>query len=172
MKLNKQDFDVLDGLLSKIGFGSYYDCIQVLRDIIYKIAYNFKPETRNNLENETDLYKIISLINRIASKNKRDLNKLEFIFKKVKESGTKNSIKQFVYVIEEIGEIAEILRILDGDERKSNKNKRDLASEIGDTLITLYLIAQFEDLDFHNILNNAIDKEYNRWKSKEVKIHK
>lgn len=97
-------------------------------------------------------------------KYKTYLDKLEFIFKKVKESGTKNSIKQFIYTVEEIGEIAEILRCLDGDVRKTDKDLNDLASEIGDTLITLYLITKFEDLDFFDILDKAIKKEYNRWR--------
>ena len=95
--------------------------------------------------------------------NKKKIKKLEYIFNSVKKSGTKNSIKQFIYTVEEIGEIAECLRCLDGDVRKKNKTKDDLASEIGDMLITLYLITKFEDLDFFNILEKAIDKEYNRW---------
>ena len=91
------------------------------------------------------------------------LDKLEFIFEKVKESGTKNSIKQFLYTVEEVGEIAEVLRSINGDLRKKNLDKNDLASEIGDTLITLYLITKFEDLDFFDILDKAIKKEYKRW---------
>ena len=91
------------------------------------------------------------------------IKKMEFIFKKVKESGTKNSTEQFIYTVEEIGEIAEVLRCLSGDIRKKNKTKNDLASEIGDTLITLYLITKFEDLNFFDILKNAISKEYYRW---------
>jgi len=97
---------------------------------------------------------------------KNEIKKLEFIYKKVQESGTKNSIEQFVYTVEEIGEIAEVLRCLNKDVRKKNKDKNDLGSEIGDTLITLYLITKFEDLDFFNIFKKAIDKEYNRWSAK------
>lgn len=92
-----------------------------------------------------------------------EIEKLESIFKKVKESGTKDSIEQFIYTVEEIGEIAEVLRSINGDLRKMNKTKYDLASEIGDTLITLYLITKFEDLDFFDILKEAINKEYKRW---------
>ena len=90
-------------------------------------------------------------------------NKLEFIFNKVKESGTKNSVDQFIYTVEEIGEIAEVLRCLNNDVRKKDKTKKDLAYEIGDTLITLFLITKFEGLDFFNILITGINKEYKRW---------
>ncbi|MFW9873040.1 MAG: MazG nucleotide pyrophosphohydrolase domain-containing protein [Candidatus Thorarchaeota archaeon] len=95
-------------------------------------------------------------------------NKLDFIFESVKKSGTKNSIKQFVYTIEEVGEIAECPRVMDGDSRKNNKDKEDLGSEIGDLLITLFLITKFENLDFFKILDNVINKEYYRWKSKYI----
>ena len=97
-------------------------------------------------------------------------NKLKFIFKEVRKSGTKNSIEQFIYTIEEIGEIAEVLRCLNKDVRKKDLNKNNLASEIGDTLITLSLIAQFENLNFFDILYEGINKEYNRWnKYKKIK---
>lgn len=66
MKLNKKDFEIFDALLTKIGFGSYYDCIQVLKDAIYDI----EPKLRCKLEKETNLFNIINLISRIASKHK------------------------------------------------------------------------------------------------------
>ncbi len=101
-------------------------------------------------------------------------SKLEYIFNKVKESGTKNSTEQFIYVVEEIGEIAEVLRCLNNDIRKKGKTKKDLAMdlamEIGDTLITLYLTARFEGLDFFEILRSAIEKEYNRWSNDNTKL--
>lgn len=67
MKLNKKDFNVLDELLCKIGFGSYYDCIQVLKDAIYKL----EPKLQCKLENETDLHIIVSLVYHLASKIKK-----------------------------------------------------------------------------------------------------
>lgn len=67
MKLNKKDFEILDDLLSKIGFGSYYDCIQLLKDAIY----NLEPNLRGKLEKETDLLVIVGLVNRIACKYKK-----------------------------------------------------------------------------------------------------
>ncbi|KKM22451.1 hypothetical protein LCGC14_1625180 [marine sediment metagenome] len=103
---------------------------------------------------------------------KAKIKKLEFIYEKVRQSGTKNSTEQFIYTVEEIGEIAEVLRCLNKDIRKKNKDKNDLASEIGDTLITLYLITKFEDLDFFDILEKGIDKEYNRWKKKKYEMDK
>ena len=66
MRLNKQDFDILDGLLCKIGFGSYYDCIQLLKDAIYSI----KPELRSKLEKVDDLLLIVNLLNHITKKIK------------------------------------------------------------------------------------------------------
>ncbi len=62
MKLNKTDFNVLDNLLSKIGFGSYYDLIQMLRDI----AYNIEPRLQGKLKKETDLLKMINLLSRFS----------------------------------------------------------------------------------------------------------
>lgn len=97
-----------------------------------------------------------------------EIEKLESIFEKVKESGTKNSTEQFIYVVEEIGEIAEVLRCMNKDIRKGKMNKKHLASEIGDTLITLYLVAMFENLDFFDILEKAINKEYNKWNKEDV----
>jgi len=67
MKLNKKDFEVLNGLLSKIGFGSYYDCIQLLKDAICDL----EPKLQHPLEKETDLLTIVMLINRITSKHKK-----------------------------------------------------------------------------------------------------
>lgn len=66
MKLNKTDFDTLDKLLVKIGFGSYYDCIIMLRTIIY----NIEPKLQCKLEKETDLLKLINLISKLSYKLK------------------------------------------------------------------------------------------------------
>ena len=62
MKLNKTDFNTLDKLLVKIGFGSYYDLIQMLRDIIY----NIQPKLQCELEKETDLLFLIKLISKLT----------------------------------------------------------------------------------------------------------
>jgi len=68
MKLNKKDFDILDNLLVKIGFGSYYDCIVMLRTIIY----NIEPKLQSKLEKETDFLKLINWISRLSYKLKKD----------------------------------------------------------------------------------------------------
>jgi len=68
MKLNKTDFDILDKLLVKIGFGSYYDCIETLRIIIY----NIEPKLQYKLEKETDLLILIKLLYRLTHKLKED----------------------------------------------------------------------------------------------------
>ncbi|KKM79964.1 hypothetical protein LCGC14_1344700 [marine sediment metagenome] len=67
MKLNKTDFNILDDLLVKIGFGSYYDLIQMLRDI----AYNIQPNLQCKLEKETDLLILIKLISKLAHNTKK-----------------------------------------------------------------------------------------------------
>ena len=67
MKLNKTDFDILDKLLVKIGFGSYYDLIQMLKDTIY----NIEPKLQCKLEKETDLIYLITLLNKLSKKIKK-----------------------------------------------------------------------------------------------------
>ena len=82
MKLNKTDFNVLDKLLSKIGFGSYYDLIQMLRDI----SYNTEPKLRYKLELETDLFVLIKLISKLSYKVKNQIKKqTKEIIKDLKE---------------------------------------------------------------------------------------
>ncbi len=68
MKLNKTDFNTLDKLLVKIGFGSYYDLIQMLRDTIY----NIQPKLQCKLEKETDLLVLIKLLSKLSYKLKKD----------------------------------------------------------------------------------------------------
>ena len=68
MKLSKEDFNKIDELLVKIGFGSYYDCIELLKNAIY----NLEPESIYVLKQETDLLKIVVLINRLTKKIKRE----------------------------------------------------------------------------------------------------
>lgn len=68
MKLAKKDFDILDKLLMKIGFGSYYDCIEMLKGIIY----NIEPKLECKLEKETDLLKLINLISKLSYKLKKE----------------------------------------------------------------------------------------------------
>ena len=100
----------------------------------------------NKTINETwydETLKKEEILKKDGEKN-RMIYKLEYIFESVKKSGTKNSMEQFIYTVEEIGEISEVIRCLNKDVRKKNLNKNDLAFEIGDTLITLYLITKFE----------------------------
>jgi len=67
MKLNREDFNKLDDLLRKIGFGSYYDCLIMIKDAIY----NIEPKLQCKLEGESDLLKIIILLARISKKLKK-----------------------------------------------------------------------------------------------------
>lgn len=65
MKLNKQDFDKLDKLLKKIGFGSYYDLIECLKMILHNMHLDIlkqKPILNEKIASETDLHTLINLI--------------------------------------------------------------------------------------------------------------
>lgn len=87
--------------------------------------------------------------------------RLNYIFDLVSNTGTNNVTQQFIYTVEEIGEIAEVLRCMNGDARKVI-HIENLGKEIGDTLITLFLMTKFERIDFFKILESAINKEYIR----------
>ena len=62
MRLEKEDWDKLDDLLGKIGFGGYYDLIEVLRDI----ACNLKPDLSKKIRKEGDLHTLVTLIYRLS----------------------------------------------------------------------------------------------------------
>ncbi len=67
MKLNKEDWKKLDELLSKIGFGGYYDFVEclkiILKNLTLKRIDNIKFDEL--LNKETDIYKLINLILKI-----------------------------------------------------------------------------------------------------------
>jgi hypothetical protein len=58
MKLIKSDWKLLDNLITKIGFGSYYDLIETLKIIII----NLEPKFNQELYNETDLLILIQIL--------------------------------------------------------------------------------------------------------------
>jgi hypothetical protein len=57
-KLNKQDWEKMDELLGKIGFGGYYDFIELLKMSIV----NIKPIVADMIRNETDLRQLMVIL--------------------------------------------------------------------------------------------------------------
>lgn len=92
---------------------------------------------------------------------------IDYIFKSIKKTGTKNSIEQFIYLSEEFGEVAECLRsiklIKKQDKKSYSKTKNDLSEEIGDLIIIIILICKFENLNFFQVLKKGIQKQYLKW---------
>jgi len=84
MKLNKTDFNILDKLLNKIGFGSYYDLIQMLREIIY----NIQPKLQYKLEKETDLLVLIKLLSKLSYNTKKLIKEALKDLEEVDEAST------------------------------------------------------------------------------------
>lgn len=58
MLLNKEDWQTLDNLLSKIGFGGYYDTVEILKMSII----NLKPHAKEIIKDENDLHILINLL--------------------------------------------------------------------------------------------------------------
>ncbi|MFA5307117.1 MAG: hypothetical protein WC365_06750 [Candidatus Babeliales bacterium] len=57
-KLNKEDWEKIDELLGKIGFGGYYDFIELLKMSII----NIKPVVADMIHNETDLQQLMVIL--------------------------------------------------------------------------------------------------------------
>jgi hypothetical protein len=81
MKLNKEDWNQLDKLLSKVGFGGYYDlceCIKMsINDIlknrrlklsIFFIKKNGKDITIKEIIDNNDLHSLVLLLNKLSHK--------------------------------------------------------------------------------------------------------
>ena len=62
MRLSKSDWNRLDELLGKVGFGGYYDLIEVLKDT----ARNLKPDLSDKIRKEDDLHTLVTLIYRLS----------------------------------------------------------------------------------------------------------
>ena len=66
MRLSKSDWDTLDTLIGRIGFGGYYDMVEVLKAIII----NLYPLMTAKVTNETDIHTLITLLLRISKQVK------------------------------------------------------------------------------------------------------
>lgn len=73
MKLNKEDWKKLDELLSKIGFGGYYDLVECLKTILRNLPYkNVKFYELADKESSIEvLVKLILLIQRLLKRIQR-----------------------------------------------------------------------------------------------------
>lgn len=75
-RLNKKDWQQLDVLLSKMGFGGYYDvaeCLKMsIRDISKIVDIEKPTEFLNKVSEEKDLQILVSLLNTITSKINRE----------------------------------------------------------------------------------------------------
>ncbi|MFW9881474.1 MAG: hypothetical protein ACFFG0_51070 [Candidatus Thorarchaeota archaeon] len=70
MKLNKEDWNQLDNLLSKMGFGGYYDVCECLKQSILDINKITKLFKEDKIQENNDLYMLIKILNRNSSKLK------------------------------------------------------------------------------------------------------
>ncbi len=72
--LQKQKWKELDALLSKTGFGGYYDLLECLKSAITNIIEYFpfkdpmKEDFREELRGEKDLETVVQLLNAITNR--------------------------------------------------------------------------------------------------------
>lgn len=66
MRLSKDDFYKLDELLSKVGFGGYYDLIELLKMTVNNL------EPKLDVHEETDLQTLVLLIYKLTSKERKE----------------------------------------------------------------------------------------------------
>lgn len=75
----------------------------------------------------------------------------EYLYDHYKEKGIDTSL--FMKLVEEVGEVAEVLNMRDGRKNKNNVNLKDqLASELVDVIHYAFAIASLNNID----LNDAI----------------
>jgi hypothetical protein len=66
MKLSKEDWTQLDLLLSKVGFGGYYDFVECLKIAITNLA----PELSNDINKEPDIRVLMLLLIKVTKRGK------------------------------------------------------------------------------------------------------
>lgn len=67
MRLAKVDWERLDSLLGQVGFGGYYDLVEVLKTIVT----NLKPSVAPSITGEADLHNLIMLITALSEEKKK-----------------------------------------------------------------------------------------------------
>lgn len=73
---------------------------------------------------------------------------------------------QLIYLIEEMGEVAEAIRMSQGD-KKHKKNKSDIEEEMGDLIISLATIANSYEINLTKSIRKSKDKIIKRHKYKK-----
>ena len=68
MRLAKADWERLDSLLGQVGFGGYYDFVEVLKTIVT----NLKPSVTDSIIGEADLHTLVMLITEISKEKRGD----------------------------------------------------------------------------------------------------
>jgi len=63
MRLQKEDWNQLDDLLSKAGFGGYYDLIELIRDDISKL----EPRATDISREEDDLLILMLMLGKVIN---------------------------------------------------------------------------------------------------------
>jgi hypothetical protein len=69
--LSKEDWNALNSILGKLGFGGYYDFMEVLRQTAYNLSIRIKNDERRRIwqegiKNEKDLRTLVSLVNTLS----------------------------------------------------------------------------------------------------------
>ena len=71
MKLTKEEWEHLDSLLGKLGFGGYYDLMELLRQTASNLTERFlpseeQPKMNEQIMNEKDLKTLVTLVNYLS----------------------------------------------------------------------------------------------------------
>ena len=68
-RLNKQDWDKLDEILSKFNYGGYYDFIEVVKSMINDLALSLYPDVKlKNLEQLKEFDETFDLLKELIYK--------------------------------------------------------------------------------------------------------
>ncbi len=98
-----------------------------------------------------------------------DLEDKRLIKKFGKNSSSKEKIlARMVKLTEEVGELADEILVLNGDQRKeklNKQNKNNLADEFADVIITTLLLAKRVDINIEKALSQKIKKINKRYKN-------
>ena len=74
MKLTKEEWEQLDSLLSKVGFGGYYDFMELLKVTAYNLIDKIKDKNNQRcwvetVSTEKDLKTLMTLVNFLSREN-------------------------------------------------------------------------------------------------------
>ena len=69
-QLSKEEWTLLDKLLSKLGFGGYYDLVECIKQAIFDINSKTNMFIKKNVRENTNLVVLVKILNRNAQKLK------------------------------------------------------------------------------------------------------